>query len=151
MRILGAASFLHDIGRPREEETGVSHSLLSGEMSRAVLSRVGYSEKEIHQVEETIRTHRYSEALHPTSLEGQILSDADKLDAIGAVGIYRAIAQATVTGSGMTGFLTHANEKLLKLHDMMHTEESRQLAQSRHRLLRRYVDALNSELGFRSQ
>ena len=144
-RVLEAAALLHDIGRPKEEETGISHSLVSGEIGSQILRDLGYEESEIRHVTESIRTHRFSERLEPTSIEGQILSDADKLDAIGAIGIYRAIAQAVAAGIGVDGFLKHADEKLLRLHELMYTEKARHLAEERHGLLESFVNRLREE------
>ncbi|MFW9794344.1 MAG: HD domain-containing protein [Candidatus Thorarchaeota archaeon] len=146
LRVLGAAALLHDVGRPRENETGVSHSILSGEMGRGVLSETGFTDEEIDQVVDAIRTHRFSEDLEPNSLEGRILSDVDKLDAIGAIGVFRAIAQATSGGGGIESFLKHANEKLLKLKDLIYTEPSRVEAEKRHKILEAFVNQLRSEL-----
>ena len=145
MRILGVAALLHDVGRPYEKETGVSHAIHSGEMSKQILKELGYNPSEIEQVVEAIRTHRFSENLKPTSLEGEILSDADKLDAMGAIGVYRAIAQAVMTGVGIDGFLNHVNDKLLKLHDLMHTEPAKKEAQKRHAILSSFVQQLINE------
>jgi uncharacterized protein len=146
LRVLGAAALLHDIGRVREEETGVSHAILSGDMAKPILEKVGYSEEEIVLVADTIRTHRFSERLEPNSLEGEILSDADKLDAMGAVGAYRAIAQSAVTGVGIQGFLKHADEKLLRLRDLLYTQAAKQLGKKRHRVLELLVEELRSEI-----
>lgn len=145
-RILGAAALLHDIGRPFEKQRGLSHSIISGEISREFLKEIGYSDYEIIEVIEAIRTHRFSEGLEPTSLEGRILSDADKLDAIGAIGIFRSIAQAAVSGKGITGFLNHANEKLLKLQDLMYTREAIVIAKERHLILEEFVKQLRREI-----
>ncbi len=144
-RVLEAAALLHDIGRPKEDETGISHSILSGEMGREILQELEYKEIEINQVVESIRTHRFSEGLEPTCIEGQILNDADKLDAIGAIGIYRAIAQAVTRGRGIDGFLKHADEKLLKLHDLMYTTKAKQIARERHAFLESFVARLRDE------
>lgn len=146
LRILGAAALIHDVGRPYEKERGVSHSILSGEIGAEILDEIGFSGDEIERVREAIRTHRFSEGLTPTSLEGEILSDADKLDAIGAIGIARAIAQAATTGVGIKGFLRHADEKLLKLHKLMYTEEGKKLAKTRHVVLESFVAELRNEL-----
>jgi uncharacterized protein len=147
LRILGAAALLHDIGRAQEEERRTSHSILSGEMSVEILEDVGFSKDEIQSVRDAIRTHRFSEGLTPTSLEGEILSDADKLDALGAIGVVRAIAQAATTGAGAEVFLRHADEKLLKLHQMMYTEEGKKMAKDRHSVLSAFVTELRKELG----
>jgi uncharacterized protein len=145
LKILGAAALLHDVGRPKERETGVSHSILSGEISHEILLKVRYDAEEIKSVVDAIRTHRYSEGLEPNSLEGKILSDVDKLDAIGAIGVYRAIAQAETSGSGIKGFLKHADEKLLRLKDLMYTEEARVVAEERHKTLESFVMQLREE------
>ena len=146
LKILGAAALLHDIGRPNESESGISHSILSGEMSQEILRTVGFDEAEIDRVVDAIRTHRFSEGIEPNSLEGRILSDVDKLDAMGAIGVFRAIAQAASTGDGMGGFLDHADEKLLKLRDLMYTDRARVEAEHRHHTLEAYVKQLRSEL-----
>ena len=146
LKVLGAAALLHDVGRPQEEAKAVSHSILSGEMGRGVLSDNGFSDSEIDHVVDVIRTHRFSEGLEPNSLEGEILSDVDKLDAMGAVGVFRAIAQAASTATGIEGFLRHAHEKLLKLKDLMHTEPAKNEAEHRHNALEAYVKQLENEL-----
>ncbi len=146
LRVLRAAAILHDIGRSREAETGISHAILSGEMSRDVLAQQEYSQDEIQHVVDVIRTHRFSEGLEPTSIEGKILSDADNLDAIGAVGVYRSIAYTTHEGQGLQEFLEHADEKLLKLRDLMYTEPAKRLAAERHEFLESFVERLRQEL-----
>lgn len=150
LKILGAAALLHDVGRPQEAATGVSHSIVSGDMSQHLLKDVGFNDEEIERVTKAIRTHRFSEGLEPTSLEGEILSDADKLDAIGAVGVFRAIAQAVTTGVGINGFFSHADEKLLKLRDLMYTDEGKTIADKRHKTLEEFVLQLREELHLQS-
>jgi uncharacterized protein len=145
MRVIEAAALLHDVGRPREREDNVSHSILSGQMSKECLKGLKYTTEEIDQIIDAIRTHRFSEGIEPNSLEGQILSDADKLDAMGAIGIYRAVAQAAASGRGIQGFLSHADEKLLRLRDLMYTTPAKQLAAERHKILSSFVEELRRE------
>ncbi len=145
LKILGAAALLHDVGRPKEAEVGVSHSILSGEMSNDILREVGFDNTEIDRVVDAIRTHRFSEGIEPNSLEGEILSDVDKIDAIGAIGVFRAIAQASSRGEGIEGFLGHADEKLLRLKDLMYTDEARVVAEKRHSTLEAFVMQLREE------
>jgi uncharacterized protein len=147
LKILGAAALLHDVGRPKERETGVSHSILSGEMSHEILPKVRYDAEEIKSVVDAIRTHRFSEGLEPNSLEGKILSDVDKLDAMGAIGVYRAIAQAEASGAGIKGFLKHADEKLLRLKDLIYTDGARVVAEERQKTLESFVMQLREEYG----
>lgn len=146
LKILGAAALLHDIGRPKEAVTGVSHSILSGEMSDEILKKVGFDDREIGEVVDAIRTHRFSEGIEPKSLEGKILSDVDKLDAIGAIGVFRAIAQASSKGEGIERFLDHADEKLLRLKDLMYTDGARVVAEERHNTLEAFVIQMREEL-----
>ncbi|TFF68391.1 HD domain-containing protein [Candidatus Thorarchaeota archaeon] len=146
LKVVGAAALLHDIGRAEERETGISHAILSGEMARPILEEVGFSREEISLVIDAIRTHRFSEDLTPNTLEGEILSDADKLDAMGAIGAYRAIAQSAVTGVGIEGFLSHADEKLLRLNQLLHTPSGKALGKQRHRVLELLVDELRREV-----
>lgn len=145
LRIVGAAALLHDIGRGREKETGVSHAILSGEMSREILRKTGYNEAEVEQIVSAIRTHRFSENLTPSSLEGKILSDADKLDAIGAIGIFRGIAESVADNGDVGGFLDHSEKKLLKLHDLMYTDKARAMAEQRHAFLAEFLRRLQEE------
>ncbi|MFW9805465.1 MAG: HD domain-containing protein [Candidatus Thorarchaeota archaeon] len=146
LKVLGAAALLHDIGRPKENDTGVSHSIISGEMSQEILTELEYDEEEIKKVVEAIRTHRFSEGLEPSTLEGKILSDVDKLDAIGAIGVFRAVSQAETKGVGIKGFLDHVEEKLLWLKDLMYTDRARIVAEKRHRTLESFVIQLREEI-----
>jgi len=115
-------------------------------MSKDFLNDLGYTRQEIERIVDAIRTHRFSEGIEPRSIEGQILSDADKLDALGAIGVYRAIAQATASGKGIQGFLNHTEEKLLRLKDKMHTVPARELAEERHEMLSIFVERLRNEI-----
>lgn len=151
LRVLSAAALLHDIGRVRERETGTSHAVLSGQMARPVLEEAGYADDEVSLVVDAIRTHRFSEGLTPNTLEGKILSDADKLDAMGAIGAYRAIAQSAITGVGIEGFLKHADEKLLRLYELLYTQTAKQLGKQRHRILEMLVEEMRREVASTEQ
>ena len=65
---------------------------------------------------------------------------------MGAIGIYRAIAQAESKGKGIVGFLQHADEKLLKLKDLMYTARGKELATKRHEVLQQFVEELRNEI-----
>jgi len=79
------------------------------------------------------------------SLEGQVVQDADRLDAIGAIGIARTFAFAGWKGHrmyepGTEGTaIDHFHEKLLKLKDLMNTAYAKKLAEQRHEWLEAYL------------
>ncbi|CAM3192089.1 phosphohydrolase [Staphylococcus argensis] len=104
------------------------------------------------------------------SFEGQIVRDADRLDALGAIGIARTFQYAGHSGEAMwTGDATfeqleyasdsdihalspsaiqHFYEKLFKLRDLMHTESGRALAEQRHQFMKQFVETFMTEWNF---
>ncbi|MDN7023709.1 HD domain-containing protein [Methanoculleus sp. FWC-SCC1] len=145
MSILIPAALFHDIARPREEETGVPHEEEGARMAESFLRSIGYPDDRIAGIAHAIRAHRYSTGIAPETLEAQILSDADKLDAMGAVGIARTFMQAGERGGGIADATGHFHEKLLQLSGRMYTESARVLAQRRHAFLAAFLEALDDE------
>jgi len=99
--------------------------------------------------------------LKPETIEGEILQDADRLDATGAIGIARAFAYGGARGAAIydleerpgkydpmkvTSTLTHFHEKLLKIKDSMNTRRGKQLAHERHRFMELYLRKLQKEI-----
>jgi len=89
--VLRLASLLHDVGVVREHKEGGDHALHGAEIAGSFLVDKEVDEKTIEHVVSCIRTHRFSHGMVPESLEGQILQDADRIDALGAVGIFRSL------------------------------------------------------------
>ncbi len=147
MAILIPAALFHDIARPLEEETGIPHEEQGGEMAEAYLRSIGYPGDMIYPITHAIRAHRYSSGIAPETLEAEILSDADKLDAMGAVGIARTFMQAGEDGTGIVGAVAHFHEKLLKLKDRMYTETATEIAEERHAFLVAFLVELEREEG----
>jgi uncharacterized protein len=145
LEVLEAAALLHDIGRPEEEETGESHAKVGANMAVAFLATTSFPNEKLPQVASAIRTHRFSENETPESLEGEILSDADKLDAMGALGLARTIAESLVQQRGLQGMIEHMDQKLLKLYDRIFTPTGKKLAEPRHQLLITFMHTLASE------
>lgn len=99
------------------------------------------------------------------SLEGQVVQDADRLDAIGAIGIARTMAYSGNKGrlihnpnmkprenlsledyrKGEDTAIMHFYEKLLKLKDLMNTTEGKRLAQGRHEFMETYLEQFYAE------
>jgi len=92
--ILKTAALLHDIARVREDKDNsgiIDHSILGAEMSKKILKDLGYSEEKIEKINHCIITHRFRSENEPITKEAKILFDADKLDALGSIGIVRSL------------------------------------------------------------
>ena len=80
-------------------------------------------------------------------MEGQIIQDADRLDAIGAVGIARTFAYGGKHGRTPEGSISHFHEKLLLLRDLMNTQKAKELAEERHAFMEQFLQEWDRELG----
>lgn len=81
----------------------------------------------------------------PSTIEGKIVQDADRLDALGAVGIARTFAYGGEHGRSLESTIQHFHEKLLLLKDGMNTEAAREIAVSRHAFLLEFLERFQSE------
>ncbi len=81
----------------------------------------------------------------PDTLEGKIVQDADRLDAMGAIGIDRTFAYGGEHGRPLQDSVQHFYDKLLLLGDMMNTELAKQLAAKRHAFLKTFLKELDEE------
>lgn len=97
--------------------------------------------------------HRHKQN-KPMTLEGAIVQDADRLDAIGASGIARVFTYAGAKGephytkdTQQGSVLKHMEEKLLKLKDLMNTSAGKQLAEERHELMSLFIKTWKEECG----
>ncbi len=89
LAVVRTAALLHDVA---ESEDRARHHLLGAERARALLA--GRPAAFVDAVCHAIEAHRFRADPAPRTLEAQVLSDADKLDAIGAIGVARAFAYA---------------------------------------------------------
>ena len=142
--VIELAALLHDLGDAKFH-AGVERS---GEMAREILSELGVDATVIEQVAHIVDnlSFRKHSTAEPLSLEGQVVQDADRLDALGAIGIVRTIEYGAVTGqpfhvSGnaeVKSGLAHFREKLYRLHDLMNTEVARRIAAEREAFMRQF-------------
>jgi uncharacterized protein len=100
LEIVRAAALLHDAeGTTPGSEERASHQHASAEFATQVLRAEGWPEERIAAVTHCIRAHRFRDNSEPpATLEAKVLFDADKLDVIGAIGVVRVIAYATLAG-----------------------------------------------------
>jgi len=168
LEIVGTAALLHDIGRAEEQATGRCHAQVGAERAREILA--GQPAERVEAVALAIAQHRFRGADGPQSLEARVLYDADKLDAIGAIGVARAYAVAGEQGQRLwaevdptyavrnpeagrndlgDGAHTPVHEyrfKLSKLAARMTTATGRRLAEERHRFMAAFYEQLAKEV-----
>jgi uncharacterized protein len=145
MAVLLPAALFHDIARPLEKEKGIPHEKAGAEMAERYLRSIRYDKDRIPKITHAIRAHRYRTTEQPETPEAKILSDADKLDAMGAVGIARTFIRAGEHHGEIGDAVDHMNDKLLKLRRQMYTKTAKKLAEKRHRYLRRFLETLRDE------
>ncbi|MBN1214955.1 MAG: HD domain-containing protein [Candidatus Lokiarchaeota archaeon] len=140
--ILQISALLHDIGRKKIEDKNQnkSHSELSAEIAYAFLKSndIFLEKDDIENILHSIKAHSYSNNIGPKTLEAKILSDADKLDAIGAIGLYRTIGYTTRNNGNLDNVIEHIEKKILNLKDQLYFEESKEIAYTRHRLIQEF-------------
>ncbi len=151
MNVLVPAALLHDIARPLEKEQGIPHEQEGARMAEVYLASIGYDASAIPAIAAAIRTHRFRSMEKPVSLEARVLSDADKLDALGAVGIARTFMRAGEHGTPIEDGIRHFHEKLLRLSGLMYTETGRQIAEERHAFLSQFLKRLAGEMADRPE
>jgi len=166
--LAGAAALLHDlIEVPKESAARATASKRSAAASIPVLERAGYGAGEIEAVADAVRTCSWSSGLAPASTLGAVLQDADRLDAIGAIGIARTFLTAQAMrsrGAPLALYdpgdplarkrepddrafaLDHFAVKLLRLADGMHTEPARTEGARRQRSMLSFLESMEREI-----
>ena len=164
MEILLPAVLLHDlVVYPKGTTESARSSDDSADMAENILHNYGYPQNIIDSISYCIRVHSYSKQLVPATLEGRILQDADRLDALGAIGIARMFS---VSGSEKRTFyraddpfcrssrepndsqwtLDHFHTKLLKLKDLMHTKTGKRIAEQRTKFMLLFIRQMEKEI-----
>jgi uncharacterized protein len=172
LEIVRAAVLLHDAqdsqaGQDeRQAERRGNHHLRSAEFAARVLDEEGWPAERIAAVQHCIQAHRFrDDATMPQTLEAQVLFDADKLDAIGAIGVVRALAYAISAGNPVyfpvSASFSKSGElqagemhsayheylfKLVKLKERLHTATARSLAEQRHARMVEFFEGLAAEM-----
>nr|WP_315426240.1 HD domain-containing protein [uncultured Albidiferax sp.] len=160
--VVMAACYLHDlVNLPKDHPDRSNASRLSALQAEAQLSTLGFPTEQLGGVAHAIEAHSYSAQIRPETIEAKIVQDADRLDALGAVGLARmfhiggqlgrSLAHATdplATARALDDMrytLDHIENKLLRLPMGMNTAGGRELAQSRVQLIVQFRDQFVAE------
>lgn len=159
-----AAAYLHDwVNLPKNHPDRSRASQLSADAARPILDALGFAPGRIAAACHAILTHSFSANIPPETLEARALQDADRLEALGAIGLARVFSIAGQLGSGLFDgedpfaqnrplddrrlAVDHFAVKLLRLPETMQTATGRDMAEERAEVMRRFLRSLASELG----
>ncbi|MGI0018237.1 MAG: HD domain-containing protein [Nitrosotalea sp.] len=163
VRMITVAVLLHDIvSYPKSDPRSKNSSLESAEKSRKILQKYNFTQDQRDIIADAIRDHSFSRGVTPKTLEGKILQDADRLDALGAIGIARTFA---VGGAENRPFYNdndpfckkrspddkswtfdHFYKKLLLLEKTMNTKTGKIEARRRIKIMKKFLDELKKEI-----
>lgn len=163
MVVLEAAAYLHDIGRADQDKLNgsICHAVRGAEMAQDILESLALADHRKENIIHCVRSHRFRGGHSPQSLEARVLFDADKLDAIGAVGVARAYLFAGELGACLhnphlppeqarsysrddTGHREYV-VKLSKIKDRILTKEGRRMAEKRHAFMTAFFERFLEE------
>jgi uncharacterized protein len=164
LQVVAAASLLHDVVQlGKDTETSAQAGRVSAVLAVDVLLDAGAPTTLVPAVSEAIASHNYSLGIAAPSIESAVLQDADRLDALGAVGLARTWTMTGVMGRAFADHreplprsrplddrrfaLDHFVGRLLSLHLSLNTARGREIAQSRRRLVETHFAELLEELG----
>ncbi len=163
LEVLAAAVLLHDcVQVAKDSPLRSKASLLAANEARVRLAALGWEPLRIDTVASAIESHSFTAGVPPTSIEGCILQDADRLDAIGFGGIARCFYTAGRLGSRLYDLadpegntralddgrnaLDHFPKKLLTLEGSFKTRTGQELAKERHRRVLEFYRGMLAEV-----
>ncbi|WP_171320956.1 HD domain-containing protein [Vibrio tubiashii] len=163
LEVVLPAAYLHDCftfakNHPERSKS----SVVAADKAIAFLTSIRYPAKYLDAIHHAIVAHSYSANITPQTLEAQIVQDADRLDALGAVGIARCLQVSTNFGASLYNSVDpfcenreyddknytvdHFYNKLFKLEQMMNTDAAKTEARIRTQYMRAYLSQLASEI-----
>ena len=160
LEIVRAAALLHDVARGWDSGADFDHAQAGAEYARRILAE--HPADRVEAVAHAIAAHRFRCGPAPRTMEAKVLHDADKLDAIGAIGVARAFSYGGHWGQRLWAVVPEGPERLdfgadhtpvheyhVKLRwikDRLLTESARRLAQDRHDFMHSFFERLEREV-----
>jgi uncharacterized protein len=162
--VIAAAALLHDcVAVEKSSPLRSQASRLAAEKATVILTGIGWTEDAIGATAHAIEAHSFSAGIEPRTLEAKILQDADRLDAIGMIGVARCFYIGGRMGSGLYDpsdpradhrplddrafAIDHFPAKLFTLAEGFQTATGRDMAAERDRRLRLFHDLFIEEIG----
>ncbi len=157
------AAWLHDcVHVAKDSPDRARASRIAAGHAREFLESAGYPADCLPGIAHAIEAHSYSAGIPPQTLEARVVQDADRLDALGAIGIARCIAVGAALGRSLYepddpfcenrepddrgASVDHVYSKLLKLADTMQTAAGRREAARRTEFVRAFIAQLRTEI-----
>jgi uncharacterized protein len=158
------AAWLHDcVHVAKDSPDRPRASRLAADRALHFLESAGYPRACLPEIRHAIEAHSYSAGIAPRTIEAQVVQDADRLDALGAIGLARCIAVGAALGRPVYGptdpfcrarapndrgaSVDHFYAKLFRLAETMQTPSGRREAGRRTDFLRAFLAQLESEIG----
>jgi len=144
LTVVSLAALLHDVDDHKLFNT------VNNMNTRTFLKESQVADSVTERICEVINGVSFSKnrGKRPATLEGQIVQDADRLDAIGAIGIARTFAYGGKVGRPLEDSLQHFEDKLLLLKDEMNTEVAKRIAEHRHKYMEEFLAEFHDETDF---
>ena len=162
LEVVLPAAWLHDcVSVPKDSPQRASASRLAAAQAGQWLGEWGCAEALRHEIAHAIEAHSFSAGIAPRTIEAKVVQDADRLDALGAVGLARCLMLGGALGRALyatddpwcehrapddrAACVDHFYTKLLKLEHTMQTAGGRHEAQQRTAFLRQFLAELKRE------
>ncbi len=163
LEIVVPAAWLHDcVHVAKDSPERARASRMAAAQAREFLEAAGYPPDCLPDIEHAIEAHSYSAGIAPKTIEAKVVQDADRLDALGAIGIARCIAVGSALGRPLYrpddpfcerrppddggASIDHFYSKLLTLAGTMQTGAGRREAERRTEFIRTFIAELRSEI-----
>lgn len=177
LEVIKYAALLHDIGGQKEiqDKSGkTDHALMGSEMAEPILKEFGLSDEKIKHIRDCIVSHRFKTDNRPETIEAKILFDADKLDAIGAIGVARAFVwvgnnkakiyykpenfeeyikenlsgkiNGKIQDKSKHSFQIEYETKIKFVVDKLYTQKAKELSRERTKYFKDFLDRLEKEI-----
>ena len=142
LQVVSLAALLHDV----DDHKIFNHE--NNENARAFLAGKNIPDSKIEEICSVINSVSFSKnrGKRPETIEGKIVQDADRLDALGAIGIARTFAFGGEHGRSIEESVQHFYDKLLVLKDELNTDTAKAIAAKRHEFLETYIAELKDEI-----